>query len=102
MPFGMKNAPATFQRMINYLIQNLDGCDGYIDDVVIYSETWKQHIHRILKFVEKISQARLTINLVKSNFGQATVTYLGYVVGQRKKTDLSQSRYNCRISYSYK
>ena len=82
MPFGMKNAPATFQRMINHLIQNLDGCDGYIDDVVIYSETWEQHIHRITKFFEKMSEARLTINLVKSNFGQATVTYLGYVVGQ--------------------
>ena len=54
MPFGMKNAPATFQRMINHLIQNLDGCDGYIDDVVIYSETLEKHIHRILKLFYNI------------------------------------------------
>ena len=35
MPFGMKNAPATFQRMVNKLVRDIDGCEGYIDDVVI-------------------------------------------------------------------
>ena len=39
MPFGMKNAPATFQRMINGVIAGLDGCEAYIDDVVVYSDT---------------------------------------------------------------
>ena len=38
MPFGMKNAPATFQRMVNYLITDLEGCKAYIDDVLIYSD----------------------------------------------------------------
>ena len=33
MPFGMKNAPATFQRMVNKLVRDIDGCEGYIDDV---------------------------------------------------------------------
>ena len=37
MPFGMRNAPATFQRMINRVISGLEGCAAYIDDVVIYS-----------------------------------------------------------------
>ena len=36
MPFGMKYAPATFQRLINQLTQDLEGCEGYIDDIVIY------------------------------------------------------------------
>ena len=40
MPFGMKNAPATFQRMVNKLVRDIDGCKGYIDDVVIYSDNW--------------------------------------------------------------
>ena len=36
MPFGMKNAPATFQRLINNLIRDLPKCEGYIDDIIIY------------------------------------------------------------------
>ena len=39
MPFGMKNAPATFQRLINSLTSDLEGFEGYIDDVVVYSDT---------------------------------------------------------------
>ena len=38
MLFGMKNAPATFQRMVNKLARDIDGYEGYIDDVVIYSD----------------------------------------------------------------
>ena len=44
MLFGMKNAPVTFQRMINSIICGLKGCDAYIDDIVIYSATWEDHI----------------------------------------------------------
>ena len=38
MPFGMKNSPATFERLVNSLISNLDGCKAYIDDAIIFSE----------------------------------------------------------------
>ena len=57
-------------------------CEGYIDDIIIYSDTWKEHMHQLQEFLEKLSQAKLTANLVKSEFGKATVTYLGHVVGQ--------------------
>jgi hypothetical protein len=43
MPFGMKNAPATFQCLINRLIADIDGCEAYID-VIIYSNTWETHL----------------------------------------------------------
>ena len=81
MPFGMKNAPATFQRMVNELISGLDGCDAYIDDVVIYSDTWDDHVKRIRQLFERLSAANLTVNLVKSEFGNAEVQFLGHVVG---------------------
>ena len=48
MPFGMKNAPATFQRMVNKLVRDIDGCEGYIDDVVIFSDNWSDHIRNRL------------------------------------------------------
>ena len=44
MPFGMRNSPATFQRLINRIISQIDGCEGYIDDVIIYSDTWEERL----------------------------------------------------------
>ena len=82
MPFGMKNAPATFQRMVNKLVRDIDGCEGYIDDVVIYSDDWSDHIRQIKRFFQIMQEAKLTINLMKSEFGKATVKYLGHIVGQ--------------------
>ena len=82
MPFGMKNAPATFQRMVNKLVRDIDGCEGYIDDVVIYSDNWSDHIRQIERFFQIMREAKLTFNLMKSEFGKATVKYLGHIVGQ--------------------
>ena len=82
MPFGMKNAPATFQRMVNKLVRDIDGCEGCIDDVVIYSDNWSDHIRQIKRFFQIMREAKLTINLMKSEFGKATVKYLGHIVGQ--------------------
>ena len=82
MPFGMKNAPATFQRLINQLLQNLDGCEGYIDDVIAFSDTWEEHVVHFRAHFAKLAAANVTVNLKKSEFGHAHVTYLGYVVGQ--------------------
>ena len=42
MPFGMKNSPATFQSLVNKAISGLDGVGAYIDDVIIYSDTWEE------------------------------------------------------------
>ena len=82
MPFGMKNDPATFQRMVNKLVRDIDGCEGYIDDVVIYSDNWSDHIRQIKRFFQIMREAKLTINLMKSEFSKATVKYLGHIVGQ--------------------
>ena len=77
MPFGMKNSPATFQRLVNNLICGLDGCDAYIDDVIIYSDSWSYHLQRIRKFFDRLSKAKLTVNHAKTEFCHATVTFLG-------------------------
>ena len=82
MPFGMKNSPATFQRLVNNVICGLDGCDAYIDDVIIYSDCWSDHLQRIRKFFDRLSKTKLTLNLAKTEFCHATVTFLGHLVGQ--------------------
>ena len=82
MAFGLKNAGATFQRMVNRVIENVDGCEAYIDDLVLYSDTWIDHMRQMKQLFEELSNANLTVNLAKSDFCCATVTYLGHVVGQ--------------------
>ena len=82
MPFGMKNSLATFQRLVNNVICRLDDCDAYIDDVIIYSDSWSDPLQRIRKFFDRLSKAKLTVNLAKTEFCHATVTFIGHLVGQ--------------------
>ena len=82
MPFGMKNSPATFQQLVNNIICGLDGCDAYTDDVIIYSDNWSDHLQRIRNFFDRLSKAKLTVNLAKTEFYHAIVTFLGHLVGQ--------------------
>lgn len=82
MPFGMRNASATFQRMMNNVIWELEGCDVYIDDLVIVSDTWEEHVMRIRALFDRLKKANLSVNLAKCEFGKANLVFLGHVVGQ--------------------
>ena len=82
MLFRMKNVPATFQRMMNSVICGLKGYDAYIDNIVVYSATWEDHVQQLRDFFTTLRDAQLTINLSKSEFCQARVVFLGHVVGQ--------------------
>lgn len=82
MSFGLRNAPATFQRLMNRVIAGLKGCAVYLYDLVIYSDTWSEHLCRIRALFDRLAVANLTVNLSKCEFAKATVTYLGKVVGQ--------------------
>lgn len=98
MPFGLRNAPATFQRLMNQVVAGLDGCAVYLDDVVIYSDTWSEHIQRIKALFDKLVWAGLTVNLAKCEFAKATVTYLGKVVGQGQ-VRMSQDKVVAIVKY---
>ena len=48
MPFGLQGAPATFQRMVDKLLNGLNEFAGaYIDDVIVFSKTWSDHLHHL-------------------------------------------------------
>ena len=55
MPFGMKNSPATFQRLIYRIITGSNNCKAFIDDAIIYSEESDQQIKTIREFFERLS-----------------------------------------------
>ena len=82
MPFGMRNAPATFQRYMNTVIRGLKRTKVYTDDLIIYSDTWEEHLSAINALFERLSEYNLTVNLNKSVFCQGTVKFLGHTIGQ--------------------
>ncbi|MBW0548112.1 hypothetical protein O181_087827 [Austropuccinia psidii MF-1] len=83
MPFGIKNAPAHFQRMMDTIFQEeiLEGwMVVYIDDIIIYSETWEDHVQYIDRVLSKCTPINLKISLKKCNFGQQELLALGHKV----------------------
>ncbi len=77
MAFGMRNAPATFQRLMNIVLGDVPQCNVYLDDVVVYSNDWESHLASLEIVFERLANAALTLNLAKCDFARATVTYLG-------------------------
>ena len=82
MPFGLQGAPATFQRMMDLLLRGLEShTAAYLDDVVIYSRSWTEHLQHIRAVFSRLREAGLTVKPKKCQFGMRTCTYLGHVVG---------------------
>ena len=82
MAFGLRNAPASFQRLMNKVLVNIPNCEVYLDDIVLHSFSWSSHLELIHTVFHRLRDASLTLNLAKCEFGKATVTYLGKQVGQ--------------------
>ena len=82
MPFGVTNAPSTFQRMMNSLFkEDLDDFVlVYLDDILVFSATLEEHIRHIRKALEKLRTAKLYARLHKCAFFQRRVEYLGFDV----------------------
>ena len=82
MPFGVTNAPATFQRLMNNLFkEELDAFVlVYLDDILIFSQTLQDHIIHIRQALEKLRKAKLYARLHKCSFFKEQVEYLGFDV----------------------
>lgn len=82
LAFGMRNAPATFQRMMHQVLLGVLDCEVYLDDIVIHSDNWEQHLETLKEVCRRLEAASLTLNLAKCEFAKGTITYLGKQVGQ--------------------
>jgi hypothetical protein len=80
MPFGLANAPATFQSFIQHvLLKCLEVfCFVYIDDILIFSRTKEDHLSHIKKKLFKLREYSLKALLNKCQFFQSEVTFLGF------------------------
>jgi len=66
MPFGLRNAPARFSRLVTTLLKGFDYCSGaYLDDIIIFSNTWEEHLKHLKLVFDRVRKAGLTLNLKK-------------------------------------
>lgn len=85
MPFGLSSAGSTFQRLMQKVLEGLQlFAWAYLDDIIIYSNSWQEHLKHIESVLERIRDAGLTIKKAKCEFANAIVTYLGHVVGNNQ------------------
>lgn len=98
MPFGLKNVPATFQRLMQHVLGVVPECSVYLDDVIIYSGDWESHMHTLITVFQRLADASLTVNLAKCEFAKATVTYLGKQVGHGRSDEPSVSFFSLCVS----
>ncbi|XP_054875465.1 uncharacterized protein LOC129351003 [Amphiprion ocellaris] len=83
MPFGLHGAPATFQRLMDRVLQGCGDCSAaYLDDVVIFSNTWEEHLQHLERVLSQIQQAGLTLNPAKCQWAKEEAMYLGYRLGR--------------------
>ena len=90
MPFGLKNAPAIFQRLMDYLLKDLYlYARVYFDDILVFSKTTSDHIKHLEAVYKKLKQFNLKLKRTKCHFLQDEVKFCGYIIshGTKKRDD---------------
>ena len=93
MPFGLYNTLLTFQSFINDTLREIldDYTSAYLDDVLIFSNTYEEYVAYVRDIIERLQKARLPIDIRKSEFYVLETKYLGLIVGvDRIKIDLEK------------
>jgi hypothetical protein len=82
MPFGLCNAPATFQRLMDRIYNGIAWkfVVVYLDDTIIFSQTFNDHLHHLREIFNRIKQARLKLNIEKCNFWMQRLPFLGHII----------------------
>ena len=81
MPFGLCNAPATFQRLMNKLLEGMEeGVGVYMDDILVRAATWALHLMYLRQVFTRIREGNIRLNLAKCHFGHSQLPFLGFIV----------------------
>ena len=81
MPFGMVNSGATLVLGLKKVLEGLSGVDSYIDDIVIYSDSWEEHLRTLKELFGRLRKARITARRTKCLLGANRMEFLGYQIG---------------------
>eukprot|EP00057_Strongylocentrotus_purpuratus_P000907 XP_001186509.2 PREDICTED: uncharacterized protein LOC754648 [Strongylocentrotus purpuratus] len=82
MPFGLVNAPASFSRIMRALLRGLHGVDNFIDDILIHTVSFEEHLDTLREVFERLRRANLTARPTKCTVGCVSIEFLGHRIGQ--------------------
>ena len=82
MPFGLRNAPATFERLVERILKRLrcQTCLVYLDDIIVMARTFFEHLKNLGEALHRITTAELKVSVKKYALFQKQVKYLGHLV----------------------
>ncbi len=86
VPFGLTNAPATFQRQLDILLSGYrwQTCLVYLDEVILFSRRFKEHVQKVCEILSVLKNDSLSLKLRKCHFFKESVDYLGHIIGPGK------------------
>ena len=82
MPFGMINSGATFCRVMRQVLKGLKNVDNYIDDILIHTPTFEEHIETLVEVLKRLREANLTAKPSKCFIAYFELEFLGHVIGK--------------------
>ena len=77
-PFGLKNLPSQFQRVIHFVFQDCPFVRTFIDDAIVFSSGWESHVQHVRQAIARLNEARLILNVEKCHFFQTSLLLLGF------------------------
>ena len=82
MPFGLKNGPAIFQRVIDDVLRSEIGktCYVYMDDVIVFGKSFEEHLNNLNNILQLLNNANLKVQIEKSEFLHDKIEFLGYII----------------------
>ena len=82
--FGLKNLPFVFTKLMDWIFSSIRGkfVDFFLDDIIVYSSNFKEHIQHIEEIMIRLQRAGLTANPAKTFLCKKTVKYLGYMISK--------------------
>jgi hypothetical protein len=87
LPFGLATSPGAFQKVMNTVLAGLNWvqCMVYLDDILVFSSTFEQHLATLEKIFQRLLKANLKIKLSKCEWARTELNYLGHVINSEGK-----------------
>ena len=82
LPYGIKSAPEVFQKRLSQMLEDIEGTEVIMDDILVYGKDKAEHDSRLRKVLDKVQSKNLKLGKSKCKIGLKEVKYIGHIIGQ--------------------